>query len=101
MHPSTYYKCKTINKYNMRIYLTETVAPRGGATFYKPEFRTMPILDIELLLEDYLHALEKAGYNAFTIHRATGTVSVRKIKKIKTIDDIFETDKYGILYIDK
>ena len=80
----------------MRIYLTETMTPRGGATFYKPEFRLMPISDIELLLEDDLIAYERVGYNSFTFHRPTGTVSVRKIE-IKTIDDIFETDKYGIL----
>lgn len=79
-----------------KIRLTTTNLPRGGANFYRPDFRTLPIEEIEDILQDDLKAYQAVGYNSFTLHRPTGTVSVRKIE-ISTMDDIFETDIYGIL----
>lgn len=80
----------------MRIYLTETKVPQGGASFYRHDFRILPLSEIEDILQDDFQAYSKVGYNSFTFHRETGNVSVRKVE-IKTIEDIFITDQYGLL----
>lgn len=80
----------------MKIQLTETMVPMGGASFYRPDFRTLPLNEIEDILQDDLVAYSKVGYNSFTFHRQTGTVNARKVE-IKSLDDVFITDQYGLL----
>ena len=80
----------------MRIYLTETKVPQGGASFYRSDFRTLPLNEIENILQEDMQAYSNVGYNSFTFHRSTGTVNIRKVE-IKTIEDIFITDQYGLL----
>lgn len=61
-----------------KIRLTETNVPNGGIGIYKKEFRTMPIEDIENLLQDDFESYRSSGYNSFTFHRETANVSIQK-----------------------
>jgi hypothetical protein len=78
------------------IKLTETDTLHSGYQFYDKYFTTMDISEIEKLLQPDLRSLHVAGYNSFLLHRASGTVSCRKVE-VKTLQDVFETDMYGIL----
>lgn len=79
-----------------KIKLTETHLPTGGSRFWNRKFYTMPVTEIEDLLQEELQQYAAAGYNSFLFHRVTGTVFIRKIE-IKSIDDILATDQYGLL----
>jgi hypothetical protein len=80
----------------MKIKLTETKLPHGGVRKYNPKYRDMSIEEIENYEQDDLKSYSDVGYNSFTFHRATGTISIQRIK-VKTLDDIFMTDIYGLL----
>ena len=79
-----------------KIRLTETALPQGGAQKYNPKFRDMAIEDIENMEQEDLQSYAEVGYNSFTFHRSTGTISIRKIE-VKTMQDVFMTDQYGLL----
>lgn len=78
------------------IYLTETETPQGGYQMFLKAFTEMPTPKIEDLLQKDLQEFASVGYNSFTFHRKTGTVSIRKIE-VKTLGDVFMTDQYGLL----
>lgn len=78
------------------IKLTETKSPHGGCRIYRPDFRELPTEVIENELQEDLQSYANVGYNSFTFNRATGTISIRKID-VKTIDDVLNTDMYGLL----
>lgn len=79
-----------------QIKLTETPLPNGGVRKYNPKFRDMSIEEIETQEQSSLQSYAAVGYNSFTFHRSTGTISIQRIS-IKTIDDVFMTDQYGLL----
>lgn len=79
-----------------KIKLTETKLPMGGAQKYNPKFRDMPLADIEAQEQSDLQSYANVGYNIFTFHRSTGTISMRRID-VKTIQDVLDTDMYGML----
>lgn len=78
------------------IKLTETDTLHSGYQFYKPEFTEMKTKEIETLLQPDLQMLHLIGYNSFMLHRASGTVSCRKVE-VKSLQDVFDTDVYKIL----
>lgn len=78
------------------IKLTETPTTTAGAQIWNQKFYTMPLIEIENVLQDELQSYYSAGYNSFMFHRQTGTVSVRKIA-VQTMKDVFETDSFGLL----
>lgn len=79
-----------------QIKLTEISLPSGGVRKYNPKFRDMSIEDIEAQEQESLQSYAEVGYNSFTFHRSTGTISIQRID-IKTIQDVFITDQYGLL----
>jgi hypothetical protein len=81
---------------NLNIILTEIKIPTGGATIYRKDFRTLPKVEIEAILQDGLQSYLSVGYNSFLLCRVTGTVHIQKLE-IKTIDDVFLTDPFGLL----
>lgn len=80
----------------MKIVLTETSPPNGGVRKYNPKYRDMSIKEIENFEQDDLQSYAEVGYNSFTFHRQTGTISIQRIE-VKTLNDVFITDMYGIL----
>lgn len=78
------------------IKLTEVNTPMGGVRKYNPSFRDMPIDLIEKQEQDDLQSYASVGYNSFTFHRSTGTISIQRIA-VKTMEDVFLTDQYGLL----
>ena len=81
---------------NTQIILTETSAPHGGVQIYRADFRELPIDKIETELQESLQSYASVGYNSFTLHRMTGTISIQRIE-VKTMKDVFITDMYGLL----
>lgn len=71
------------------IKLTEINTPLGGVRKYNPAFRSMPLEDIEKQEQTDLQSYAEAGYNSFTFHRSTGTISINRIE-IKTLADVFK-----------
>jgi hypothetical protein len=80
----------------MKITLTELPTPKGGCQIYRPYFRDMSLQQIEDELQEDFKSYSDVGYNSFTFCRAVATISIRRIE-IKTIQDILETDQYGLL----
>ncbi len=80
----------------MKIILTETISPMGGCSIYRPDFRNMDIKDIEIEFQDELKSYANVGYNSFTFCRSCGLISINRIK-VKTLQDVFNTDMYGLL----
>ena len=78
------------------IKLTETDLPNGGCNIYRADFRDMPLAEIETILQEEFQGYAELGYNSFTFNRACGLVSIRKVE-IKTINNVLETDMYGLL----
>lgn len=80
----------------VKIKLTEKPYPMGGCSIYRPDFRDMAIEDIENELQESLQSYADVGYNSFTFNRPCGIISINRIS-IKTLDDVFNTDMYGLL----
>ena len=79
-----------------KIKLTETATPMGGASLYNPKYRDLSIELIEDLEQETLQSYAAVGYNSFTFHRLCAQINIRKIE-VKTMDDVFMTDTYGLL----
>jgi len=78
------------------IKLTEIHTPTGGAQMWNKKFYTMPTNEIENLLQEEFKQYAAAGYNSFLFCRKTGSVHIKKVE-VKTMQDVFQTDIYGIL----
>ena len=80
----------------LQIKLTEVNKFQSGASIWHDNFKKMSLLEIENNVQDNLQSYAKVGYNSFTFFRPTNTVHIQKID-IKTLEDIFMTDQYGLL----
>jgi hypothetical protein len=80
----------------MNIILTETKNFWNCAQIYNPSYRNMDIKQIEKEQQSNLKTYLDVGYNSFLFNRNLATIYIRKVE-IKTLEDIFETDVFGLL----
>lgn len=79
-----------------KIILTEVKQPMQGAQSWNPKFRNMTLKEIENHEQKYLQKFASCGYNSFVFHRDTATITINFVQ-VKTIEDVFMTDMYGLL----
>lgn len=80
----------------MQIKLTETNNFYGSAQTYNPKWRNMELSEIEKEQQNDLKSYADVGYNSFLFNRILSTIYIQKIE-VKTLNDIFKTDVYGLL----
>lgn len=80
-----------------RIVLTSIEIPSGGYTIYNKKFKDMLLTSIEDEVQDELQSFAAVGYNSFCFCRKTSSIHIRKIEKIKSMEDVILTDQYGLL----
>ena len=80
----------------MNIILTETTNFWNCAQTYCPSWRNETIENIAKQQQENLKSYADVGYNSFMFNRALSTIYIRKVE-IKTLENIFETDIYGLL----
>lgn len=80
----------------MKIVLTETEKFFSCMQTHCPSWRNKIIKEIENQLQENLKTYLPFGYNSFLFNRELSTIYIQKIE-VKTIEDVFNTDIYGLL----